>query len=154
MTRRQRTMGADDSGEKGKEASARDDEDEDDEDESTQPVGIDFDGLAARVARVPVPADNYGGLSAIEGHLLYARGGPFYYGRESDVKTDLRIFSLKDREESTLAEGISGLRPLRRRLQSPGAAGSRVQAVRREAERRRQGQARCHGGPEGRSRAG
>ncbi|HEY8411067.1 MAG TPA: hypothetical protein VIK76_06685, partial [Pyrinomonadaceae bacterium] len=32
---------------------------------------IDFDGLADRVARVPLGADNYGGLSAKTGHLLY-----------------------------------------------------------------------------------
>lgn len=71
-------------------------------------ITIDFDGLAQRVARVPVDADNYYGLSANKGHLLYVRGTPFYYGRSSDKKSELRIFSLKDRKETTLAEDVSG----------------------------------------------
>ncbi|MEM7480495.1 MAG: S41 family peptidase [Acidobacteriota bacterium] len=71
-------------------------------------VRIDFEGLAQRVARVPVDADNYGGLMAVDGHLLYTRGGSFYYGRRSDVRPELRVFSLEDREEETLAQGIQG----------------------------------------------
>ena len=69
-----------------------------------EPIKIDFDGLAERVARVPVDAENYNGLEAIEDHLLYVRRGGFYYGRESDVKPSLKIFSIKDREESVLSE--------------------------------------------------
>ncbi len=65
---------------------------------------IDFEGLADRVARVPVPADNLSGLTALSGHLLFLRSGPFYYGRPSDRRPDLRVFSLKDRQERTLAE--------------------------------------------------
>jgi tricorn protease len=71
-------------------------------------IKIDFDGLASRVARVPVPADNYGGLSATKGHLLYVRGAPFYYGRESDPAPALMIFSMEDREASALAEDVGG----------------------------------------------
>jgi tricorn protease len=71
-------------------------------------IRIDFDGLAARVARVPVPAHNLGGLNAIKGHLLYARTGSPYYGRESDLKPELAIFSLKDRKETVLVEAIQG----------------------------------------------
>jgi tricorn protease len=41
---------------------------------------VDFEGLEARVARVPVGADNYGGLAATNGHLLYATGPAFYMG--------------------------------------------------------------------------
>ncbi|HEX5888514.1 MAG TPA: S41 family peptidase [Pyrinomonadaceae bacterium] len=69
---------------------------------------IDFDGLSSRVARVPLGADNYFGLSAKTGHLLYAVGGAGYYGRQSDRTPSLRIYSLKDRKESTLAEDIRG----------------------------------------------
>jgi tricorn protease len=69
---------------------------------------IDFDGLSSRVARVPVGADNYFGLSAKTGHLLYAVSGPGYYGRQSDRNPSLRIYSLKDRKETTLAEDIRG----------------------------------------------
>jgi tricorn protease len=70
------------------------------------PMTIDFDGIAGRVARVPVPADNYGGVSAKTGHLIYAVGSAFYYGRSGDRPTNLKIFAFKDRKESTIAEDI------------------------------------------------
>ena len=74
-------------------------------------VKIDFDGLAARVARVPVPADNYSGLNANEGHLFYARSGAPYYGRDSYRDTDLMAFSRKDRKAEAIAEDIQGYTP-------------------------------------------
>jgi tricorn protease len=83
------------------------------EEEAEEPEGdkafieIDFEGLGDRVARIPVESDNYGGLSASKGFLLFTRGGPFYYGRASDIETELQIFSLEDREAKTLAEDIS-----------------------------------------------
>ena len=69
---------------------------------------IDFDGISARAARVPVAADNYGGLSAKTGHLIYAAGSAFYYGRTGDRPTNLKILAFKDRKESTIAEDIRG----------------------------------------------
>ncbi len=69
---------------------------------------IDFDGLTSRVARVPLEANNYGGLSAKVGHLLYGIGPAFYYGRQADTPTSLRIYSLKDRKETILAENMRG----------------------------------------------
>ena len=69
---------------------------------------IDFDGINGRVARVPVGADNYGGLTAKAGHLLYAVGSAFYYGRTGDRPTNLKIFAFKDRKEATIAEDIRG----------------------------------------------
>ena len=69
---------------------------------------IDFDGIVARTARVPVGADNYGGLSAKTGHLIYATGSAFYYGRAGDRPTVLKIFAFKDRKETTIAEDIRG----------------------------------------------
>jgi tricorn protease len=69
---------------------------------------IDFEGINNRVARVPVGADNYGGLSAKTGHLLYAVGSAFYYGRQGDRPTVLKIFAFKDRKEATIAEDIRG----------------------------------------------
>jgi tricorn protease len=72
------------------------------------PIEIAWDGLGDRVVRVPVEADNYGQLTAVEGHLLFVRGGPFYYGRGSDVETELRVFSMEDREASTIATGVGG----------------------------------------------
>ena len=64
--------------------------------------------LISEPSRVPVESDNYAGLTASKGHLLYVRGGPFYYGREADIRPSLRIFSMEDREEKTLAEEIGG----------------------------------------------
>ena len=69
---------------------------------------IDFDGISNRVSRVPLAADNYGNLSAKTGHLLYAVGGASYYGRQGDRTTSLRIYSLKDRKETTLVEDMRG----------------------------------------------
>jgi tricorn protease len=68
---------------------------------------IDFEGLSQRVVRLPLEDDNYQGLSAIAGHVLYVRGGPFFYGRDSGVRSELRIFSFKDRKATTLAEGVN-----------------------------------------------
>lgn len=70
-------------------------------------IRIDFDGLASRVTRVPVEFDNMAGLSASKGHILYVRTGPFYYGRASDVRPALMLFSMKDRKGSTIVEGIN-----------------------------------------------
>lgn len=75
---------------------------------SQAPLTIDFDGIGTRVARVPVGADNYGGISAKTGHLIYAVGSAFYYGRTGDRPTVLKIFAFKDRKESTIAEDIRG----------------------------------------------
>ncbi|WP_233578171.1 S41 family peptidase [Tautonia sociabilis] len=98
------------------EPSEGDDKDQDDEDEDehkededgTRPIVIDFDGLASRVARVPVPADNYSGLTAVDGHLLYLRSSAFYYGREPEDPTALVVFSIEDREATDLATGVDG----------------------------------------------
>ncbi len=84
------------------------DEDEADADESKSAISIDFEGLGNRVARIPVDADNYTGLNAVEGNLVYVRAGAGYYGRSSDVKNSLNLFSFEKREASTLAEDISG----------------------------------------------
>ena len=71
-------------------------------------MSIDFDGIARRVARVPVGADNYGGLAARAGHLLYVTGPAFYYGRQGDRPAQLKIFAFKDRKETVLADDIFG----------------------------------------------
>jgi len=71
-------------------------------------MNIDFDGLVNRVARVPAGAENYFGLSAKTGHLLYVVGGAAFYGRPGDRTPSLRIYALKDRKETTLVEDIRG----------------------------------------------
>ena len=70
-----------------------------------KPEIIDFDGITQRVTRVPLNADNYGGLTAKTGHLLYFVGPASYYGRQSDRPNSLRIFSIKDRKETVLMDG-------------------------------------------------
>jgi tricorn protease len=73
-----------------------------------KPLVIDFDGLSSRVARVPVGAENYVALSAKTGHLIYGIGPAFYYGRPGDRQPVLKIFSFKDRKETTIAEDVRG----------------------------------------------
>jgi len=68
---------------------------------------IDFDGLASRVVRVPVPFDNYGALSAAEGRLLYVKQPPNSFG-DPPYPPSLQVFTFKDRKAVTLAEGIDG----------------------------------------------
>jgi tricorn protease len=69
---------------------------------------IDFDGLARRVSRAPIEAGNYAGLSVKQGHLLYVVFPPFYYGRAAESRASLRIYSIKDRKETVLADDING----------------------------------------------
>ncbi|HKE09255.1 MAG TPA: S41 family peptidase [Candidatus Acidoferrum sp.] len=78
------------------------------EEKKKEYIRIDFDGLADRVTRVPVEADNLRQLVATKGYLLYQRDGAPFYGREAYPPSSLVIFSLKDRKETTLAEKIEG----------------------------------------------
>jgi len=99
-------------GKDGENGNGDDEEDDDGDGEEGEdkpaPIEIDFDGLADRVAKVPVEDDNYGGLAAVEGYLVYVRTSPFYYGRRSSPRPALHLFSLEDREEKVLMEDISG----------------------------------------------
>jgi tricorn protease len=94
------TVGKDEGDEGGEEGEGE----EEDTDEDGY-ISIDFDGLAQRVARVPVEADNYGGLAANKGNLIYVRGTPFYYGRSSGSSPAIIVYSLEDQEATTLVEG-------------------------------------------------
>jgi tricorn protease len=69
---------------------------------------IDFAGIENRVARAPMGADNYGGLSTKPGFLIYGIGPAFYYGRGGDRPAQLKLYSLKDRRETTLVEDGGG----------------------------------------------
>lgn len=72
------------------------------------PEIINFDGIEKRVVKVPLPADNYGGLSVNKGNLIYFVQPPFYYGRAAESQGSLRIYSLKDRKETTLLQPGGG----------------------------------------------
>jgi len=69
---------------------------------------IDFEGLARRVTRVPVDEANYAGLSAVKGHLVYAKTGAPFYGRQSPDQPEILVYDLKARKEQSLASGIAG----------------------------------------------
>jgi len=72
------------------------------------PFRIDFDGIGARVTRAPIDADNIGSLAVGKGHLVYRVSGAPFYGRDSYMKPALKLYSLKDRKASTLAEDVAG----------------------------------------------
>ena len=110
---------------------------------------IDFDGLAQRVARVPLVAANYRGLAAKDGNLLYSVGPSSYYGREPDGKTSLRIYSLKDRKETTLAEDVSRVGAVTGRLKIAGSHSAELERDGRDARGRQRKEGGFHGGPDG-----
>jgi tricorn protease len=68
---------------------------------------IDFDGIMQRAIRVPVDADDIGNLHVGEENLIYERGGPFFYGRDSSVKPMVMAYSIKEREAKTVAEDVT-----------------------------------------------
>ncbi len=72
-----------------------------------KPVKIDFDGLAGRVVRIPVPFDNYGGLSAADGRLLYVKFSANSFGEPASQPV-LNVFTFKDRKSTPLAENVNG----------------------------------------------
>ena len=74
------------------------------------PFKIDFDGLGRRVARVPVEADNWVGVAALDGRLLLLRGTAFYYGRDVGEKPALVSFSTStSARPSELVSGFDDL---------------------------------------------
>jgi tricorn protease len=95
--------------EEGKKGGGKDDDAKGKDEESDAkpaPVEIDFDGLAQRVARAPLEADNYGSLSAVEKGLLLVRGGARWYGREPEQPGELVHFDLEERESTVLAREV------------------------------------------------
>jgi tricorn protease len=80
-------------------------------DDKAVEVEIDFDGIAGRVIRVPVEADNLAGAMPLADKVLYVTTGPFYYGRESDVKVSLHALDIESRESTELATEISNVVP-------------------------------------------
>ncbi len=76
--------------------------------EKTLTIDIDWDGLEARVAPVPVPADNYAGLVATDTFLVYMKRPEPYYGRQIEPGASLMAFSLEERKPIELATGVTG----------------------------------------------
>ncbi len=103
----------------------------------TDSLKIDFDGIETRVARVPLEADNIGGLTATKDYLLYQVFGGFYYGRDNDRKTALKVYTLADRKDTTIATDVNGLRAFPGRQEGPAIERQHVPAARCDADRRR-----------------
>ena len=99
---------ADEKKDEAKEGDKKDEEKKEGESKEVKPIAIDFDGLAQRVARLPIEADNLRGLTAGEGALFVTKSGAPYYGRESERPTSLVAFDFEKREASELASDIGG----------------------------------------------
>jgi len=76
----------------------------DEKKKSTPPTKIDLEGLSARVARVPVDADNYDGLAVAKGYLFYTKSSAGFYGRAAESKPQLKVYDLEKRKETTLLD--------------------------------------------------
>ena len=72
------------------------------------PEIINLEGIEKRAVKVPLPADNYNNLTVNKGNLIYTVSGAFYNGRQSDNPGSIRIYSIKDRKETTLATPAGG----------------------------------------------
>ncbi len=68
-------------------------------------VLIDLDGIQARVMEVPVPAGNYGSLTANEKRIFYVSGETPYGGKRNLVALDI---TNKDPKPKTIAEDVRG----------------------------------------------
>ncbi len=73
-----------------------------------QETVIEFEGLAERVVRIPVGFENYQQLRATKQFLFYVQSGAPFYGRDSYETPSIRVFDLKERKESKLAENVAG----------------------------------------------
>jgi tricorn protease len=84
------------------------DKNADKHDKKARPAShIDFDGIEARVMRVPVDADNLSELWVGEDDLLFLRSGPYYYGRPSSIKPSVIAYNIKERETKTVVEDVA-----------------------------------------------
>lgn len=68
---------------------------------------IDYRGIAQRVIRVPLEADNLSALHAGEDVLVYQQNGPGYYGRDAAGRSKVMAYSLKSHEAKTVAEDVA-----------------------------------------------
>jgi tricorn protease len=89
------------------EKGGKDEKDSKDSKDKLPKTRIDFDGLASRVTRVPVPFDDWSDLAAGEGKLLYTKSTAGYLGRDPVAPAALHVFTLKDRKDAAIAEGVA-----------------------------------------------
>ena len=86
-----------------------------------EPLRIDFEGIASRVARVPVPFDNYSNLAAVSGGLIYLRNPPSALGRERRQRDrrDLLVGQQLRAPEPRAARRGAPASPRQRRRRAP-----------------------------------
>ncbi len=72
---------------------------------SPKPVEVQLDGFERRLVLLPPKAGNYALLNATEGKVLYLRGPRT--GADSDAKSELVFYDLKEREEKQIASNIN-----------------------------------------------
>lgn len=77
------------------------------DDDNGNETSIDFDGLAARVVRVPVEAGNYSSLSVADNGILFGEYDAFYYGRAPAVGPRLKLFKFEDEKVVDFATDIA-----------------------------------------------
>ncbi len=78
----------------------------DKKDEKAGPEHIDFDGLASRLTRAPIDADNIQSLAVTATRIIYSVSDGFYYGRDGRFKTQIHAFDIKERKDKTVAENV------------------------------------------------
>ncbi len=70
---------------------------------------IDFDGLAGRLVRVPIDADNIAWIGITGQSILYVTHDAAYYGRDGAFKPKLQAWSFKERKAKEVYAGLDGL---------------------------------------------
>jgi len=76
------------------------------DEKSAAPERIDFDGLAARLTRAPIDADNIQSLAITDKFIVYSVQDGFYYGRDGRFKPQIHTFSFKSHKDKTLVENV------------------------------------------------
>jgi tricorn protease len=77
------------------------------EEKPVAPVQIDLDGLATRVAEIPIPAGSYGQLEAFKGKLLFtAAGEPLLDGGPEAGQVAIHVFNFDKKEDKVVISGV------------------------------------------------
>lgn len=67
---------------------------------------IDFGGLAQRLTRAPIEADNIGALAVTDKFIVYSVQDGFYYGRDGRFKPQIHVYDIAKRKDKTLVEDV------------------------------------------------
>jgi tricorn protease len=67
---------------------------------------IDFDGLATRLTRAPIEADNIQALAVTDQSLVYTISDGTYSGREPRFRPQIHVFNRKTRKDRVLVENV------------------------------------------------